>query len=242
MQPHLELDATWLIVNHVDEIISFVPRASADPLRAFALLIASPRRAHRALWSAHQAGHGGATMLTGRHFGPAAAQLTVDEYLGQGGNLSAGLLGANLFLRASAVPPTAADYLQWNNTCQARLDAVLAALAAEIEIPQVIEIPMLFMPVDELPSGTQLFCAATPGSVNMLVLNGHCIIPDPFGPMLPAGDLFQACMRNELEALGLTVNFIDDWDYHSQVGDVHCATNTRRIPQQGRVAWWGYVP
>jgi protein-arginine deiminase len=85
--------------------------------------------------------------------------------------------------------------------------------------------------------------ALIPGMVNMLVVNGHCIVPKPFGPRVghPPVDRFEQAVRSDLTALGLTVHFLDCWnEYHVRLGEVHCATNTLRRP--GRIRWWEFQP
>jgi protein-arginine deiminase len=44
-------------------------------------------------------------------------------------------------------------------------------------------------------------------------------------------------MEEALGALGITVHWVEDWDYyHAAMGEVHCGSNAmRQIPQ---VKWW----
>lgn len=247
VQPPIVLEARWLAVNHVDEMISFVPVANVDPFRRFHVLIASPRKAYELLWDASGAGHGASVMMTGCVLHGHAVAVTVDAFLGVAGGWPAALTNLSPVAAPAAVgggAPTAAAYLHWNQAVQAHLDNVLNTLAAEIEIPGIVEIPMLFVPFQAaMPPLGRLYEALTAGSVNMLVINGHCIVPDPKGPVIPAvGDLFQAYISRQLNALGLTVQMIDDWTpYHNRKGDVHCATNTRRVPLNGPPRWWEYT-
>jgi protein-arginine deiminase len=81
----------------------------------------------------------------------------------------------------------------------------------------------------------------TAGMVNMLVTNGHCAVPKPFGPVVGGMDKFQEEAKAKLSALGLAVEFVDDWfTYHVQLGEVHCGTNTLRREKQ--FAWWEFEP
>jgi hypothetical protein len=51
-------------------------------------------------------------------------------------------------------------------------------------------------------------------------------------------DLFEAFTQIRLEALGLTVHFIDTWYYHIRLGEIHCGTNVlHRIPKS-IPQWW----
>ena len=102
----------------------------------------------------------------------------------------------------------------------------------------IIEVPIVFMPNELEPNFTD---ALTAGMVNMLVINNHCIIPKPFGPVVSGGDLFEADLESKLAPLGLTVRFLDDWhEYHVNLGEIHCGTNTLRQPRQ--VNWWEFEP
>lgn len=77
----------------------------------------------------------------------------------------------------------------------------------------------------------------------MLVINGHCIVPQPFGPVggSPARDVFEEDVRTQLLPVGLTVDFLDCWEeYHVELGEVHCATNTLR--RADPVRWWEFQP
>lgn len=246
VQPPIVLDAEWLAVNHVDEMISFVPAPSLDYYRQFALLIASPRRAYQLLYDAQGAGHGAIAMMNGLVLHGHNVTVSIDDFLD--GPLPAPFIPLPQIAGAGGLAPTHADYLRWNMYCQQRLDGVLQTLLGAIEIPRVIEIPMLFVPYGG-NTNAPICEALTAGSVNMLVINGHCIVPQPFGPVIPgvvaAGmDLFEADIRDKLQQVGaLTIEFIDDWaPYHNHKGDVHCATNTTRTPVNGPPRWWEFIP
>lgn len=48
-------------------------------------------------------------------------------------------------------------------------------------------------------------------------------------------------MPAKVNPLGLTLHFLDDWcEYHVQLGEVHCGTNTLRTTTSAR--WWEYTP
>jgi Protein-arginine deiminase (PAD) len=53
-------------------------------------------------------------------------------------------------------------------------------------------------------------------------------------------DLIEAYMLSVLSPLGCTVHFVDDWFYHSQEGEAHCATNAvRELPEDSdSKRWW----
>lgn len=54
-------------------------------------------------------------------------------------------------------------------------------------------------------------------------------------------DLFEACIQVQLEALGLTVHFVDTWYYHIRLGEIHCGTNVLRQAPGSGAKWWEQV-
>lgn len=136
---------------------------------------------------------------------------------------------------------TAAELRLFNEQTQATIDVTRDQLVDELGLDadqDIIHVPIVFMPNESLPN---LADSLTAGMVNMLVINRHCIIPKPFGPVDGGNDLFEQDLRGPLEGLGLTVNFLDDWhEYHVNLGEVHCGTNTLREPTLAR--WWEFEP
>jgi protein-arginine deiminase len=131
------------------------------------------------------------------------------------------------------------SFMSYNETCQGRIDSIRSQLktALGIDEPDIIDLPVLFQSV--APSYKAL--AYSPGVVNMLVLDGaNVVVPDPFGPV-DETDAFKADINAKLNASGLTVHYIDDWnEYHVLMGEVHCGTNARRTPSFG-APWWSII-
>jgi Protein-arginine deiminase (PAD)/Protein-arginine deiminase (PAD) middle domain len=220
VQAPIEVGTGWLLVGHVDEIISFVP---GPGISDFKMLIASPRRAYDILKASEKA-YGTEKMLIGRYFDRALAQVTIHEFLTSG--------ITNLALTASRLR-------DFNDHITARLDEIRKQFRKEIDVEAVdfIEVPILYMPNVKNPRFAD---ALTGGMVNMLVTNKHCIVPKPFGPVVEGRDLFEEDLNGKLAPLGLTVHFLDDWDeYHVNQGEVHCATSVLRRPPQAK--WWKYA-
>lgn len=224
VQAPIRIDTGWLTVGHVDEIMSFV---AAPGAKGFKLLLASPKRAFDLLESAAAAGYGSSKMLVGRDFQGISAEVSVSDFL------EVGIAELSL---------SAFDLRTFNDKVMKRMAAIEKMLDAEISVDpdDVIEVPIVFMPNDEIRF---LADALTAGMVNMLVINRHCIVPKPFGPVVGGMDLFAEDLRSKLTALGLEVRFIDDWaEYHVNMGEVHCATNTLRKPDPSRWNWWEIAP
>ena len=225
VQAPIPVDTSWLAVGHVDEIISFVPAPGA---KGFKLLLASPRLAYKILQD-NQAAHGASKMLIGRtfpKFSAASAEVSIDDFL------TTGIPSVHPRLAASTLAP-------YNVARQADLNATRAQLESELGLDagDVLEVPIIFAPLDY----PNLADALTTGMVNMLVINGHCVFPKPFGPVVNGTDLFEDDLVQKLTALGLTPHPIDDWfEYHVHSGEVHCGTNTLRTPT--RLKWWEFEP
>jgi protein-arginine deiminase len=237
VQPALELDATWLHVGHVDEMLTFVPYPNAvGDLRKFALVIASPARAYELLEWLDGHGHGADPLLVNRSLNiydhvqhddvERDVEVTVHDFL------TAGIphVGTHNQLR------------QWNTICQQRLTGVLNTLQAAIDIPRVIHAPVLF----HLDAEDGLYYGAlTADTVNMLVLGQRGIAPIPYGPMSNFGtgavDVFEEDLRVALHNIGFDCRFVRDWyPYHDCSGEAHCGTNTKRAPHGATPPWYHF--
>jgi hypothetical protein len=238
IQKAFVLDPSWLVTGHVDEMLTFVPDPNAaDPYRRWKLLVVSPGRAYEILdlYNLNM------NVEIFRQFDPVAQPVPTF------------LAGNTRFMD----PQTANYYTgawlrQYNQTIQTRMDGVLQALAGEIDfdlVADVVRVPVVFGPYAAEP---RLAGALTGNMVNMLVLNGHCIIPKAFGPGpgdRRAVDFFERDLELQLTALGLTCHFLDASDYHVTHGEVHCSTNTLRRPADAgawaasaAARWWEYIP
>jgi protein-arginine deiminase len=249
VQPPMRLDTDWLQVGHVDEMMSFLPYPAGAAWKKWKLLIASPRKAYEILDRAPY----GARMMHGRW-------LEID---GQHVRLECPVRS---FLRDDTPIPDPRDpgYLisgpnlrLFNcTTIQNRINGVLTQLEDDINLDRandVIEVPVVFFPHDR---AYRTCSALTADMVNMLILDGCCVVPKPFGPVRqPARvDLFEESLRQDIAAsLGgaaPALHFVDDWySYHEMLGEVHCGTNTRRGPldrplwlRSDAARWWRYQP
>lgn len=231
VQAPINVDTTWLAVGHVDEFISIAPGGP----KGFKLVLASPRKAYQIL-DAQRVAAGASRMLRGRkfpHWNAAGTAITAWHD---------GEVSIRDFL-ATGIPAlgiVAGPMRSFNETTlQGRIDTTRNQLKAELGLAEadIIDAPVLFRDFE----GTGLAEALTGDTVNMLVANRHCVPPKAFGPVVGGVDLFEQALRGPLTALGLTVNFLDDWyEYHVAMGEVHCGTNTYRQPTRAR--WWEHRP
>lgn len=127
------------------------------------------------------------------------------------------------------------QFVAYNASCQVAIDAVRQQVkdGFGLDDADILGIPSLFWKL-----GTPGRAVAhMPNMVNALVVGTHVIASDPFGPVIGGVDAFQQPVRDALEPLGLTVDFVDDWSpYHTGLGEVHCGTNAVRAPHAA--PWW----
>ena len=211
-QPPIDIDTSWLYVGHVDETLSFVKAPSA---RGWVLLANDPRLAKTMLEDASRAGAGDVPMFVGmtwldRRLGTRPADITIDE-----------VLADTLIMQASA-------------EAAAEVDAQVEILKRETGLrdDEIVRVPFLHA----LQKGKSV--AFQPALVNGLYTSDtHFAAPDPHGPVIGGQDIFKAAFAESLGKLGITVDWVEDWDaYHRIFGEVHCGTNaTRAIPA---ARWW----
>jgi protein-arginine deiminase len=212
-QPLCPLDVGWLTVRHVDEVLSFVPKGTAP---GFAVVVPSPRFAIHLLEQAH-AQDQFATILAGQ---------------GDHARTVASLVGDPRFMQAQG-------------TTQAYCDALAEKVCKELGIAtaHIIRLPVLFeLSTDPL---LPLFSAVTPNVVNMLVGTradgvADLCIAKPYGPVIDGQCSFEEAIEQALTPTGNIVHWIRDFGmYHQSDGEVHCATNSRRIPRNPD-GWWRF--
>jgi protein-arginine deiminase len=239
VQAPIELDTNWLTVGHVDEVLSIVPAPDAV---GFKLLVASPELGYRILDTV-KATDPTAKMLLGRTFptdtaGAFDVEQTVAAFLSLADTFHPDLSDA---ISSGHISYTAKPLRDYNADRQKDIDRMQDTMVAGLglsPVDDVIHIPAIMMPNPSTPS---LADALVAGMVNMLVVNKHCIVPKPFGPVVGGVDQFEKDVQDKLTPLGLTVNFLDCWhEYHVNLGEVHCGTNTLRAPTAA--PWWEFQP
>lgn len=212
-QPMVDIDTSWLLVGHVDETMSFV---KAPTPRGWMLLVNDARMAKKMLEDQVAAGKGDTQMFVGKSW--------VDFDTGKESNA------------AISIKDVLADdqVMQASAEAAAEIDAQLDKVKKEVGLSddEIIKVPFLHTTI----SGQS--AAYLPGTVNgIYVSDTHFGSPDPHGPVINGKDIFKASLEDSLKKVGVTVDWIEDWDeYHLGVGEVHCGSNTtRKIPE---IKWW----
>lgn len=126
----------------------------------------------------------------------------------------------------------------FNVDCQVEIDDVMADLIPELNLDpaDIIEIPVLFREHGSTGQANALL----PNIVNLISVNGHLIVAEPFF------DPFKDAFNTRLQAVGFVppgspgqnIHYIDDWEvYHLGHGEIHCGTNVER-DSAATDNWW----
>ncbi len=215
VQKPLYIDTSWLLVGHVDETISFI---KAPTPRGWKLVVNDPRLAVQMLQNMVSTGQGATKMFVG---------LVWPDLVNNTNKTFPAAISAQDVLNDTEV-------MSESTASAAEVDAQVAIIktATGLTDAEIVKVPYLHFTVD----GASL--AYQPGTVNGLYAKENTFIsPAPHGPVVGGKDIFADQLETALAPEGVTVKWLDDWDlYHTNMGEVHCATNTaREIPN---VKWW----
>jgi len=211
VQPHVDIDTSWLLVGHVDETLSFV---KASTPRGWVLLVDDPTLGKKLLETQVTAGNGATPMFIGKEWYDDRGKTTPAE---------------------TTIAQVLADTTVMSGSAEAAVEIAsqIAILKKETGLTdaEIVRLPGVHTTTQGLSM------AYVPGMVNgIYVADGHFVAPKPHGPVVDGKDIFEQAMIDKLKPLGITVHFAEDWEYHAGVGEVHCGTNTRRkIPD---TKWW----
>lgn len=216
VQDPVFVDTSWLLVGHVDETLSFLPRNAPAGPRSFALLANDARAAKKLLEDAKAAGHGDVKMFIDKFWldydtgAEIAAVKTVDEVLAD------------------------VDVMNASAKAAAEVDAQVEILKSETGLADSEIVPIPFLHQEEMGASV----AYHPGMVNGIWLDAtHYAAPDPHGPLVDGKDILKTAVEQALSPYGVKVSWVEDWDtYHRNAGEVHCGSNVfRAIPS---AKWW----
>jgi protein-arginine deiminase len=219
IQEPIEVNTDWLVVGHVDEVMSFLPL----PGNKFKVLMASPKVAMDIVDKA-----------------PGASKLLQGIDLLGGTRTS---IDAKYTRQDVTTIKGDATFKGWQTSAQSKIDDIRDILKAELDLDVVSD--FIYLPVLFMEEGGR-YVAYTPGVVNMLVVTKSggkvkLCIPKPFGPIDKGKCLFEEDIKTKFAKEGLTYKtdfeFIDDFKtYHMLYGEIHCGTNSQRKPPEDH--WW----
>ena len=182
VQEPFEIDTDWLIVGHVDEVMSFLPVPAAP--KKFKVMLASPAMALDIVKAAPSS----AKLLQKIHLTDPAqtARIATDYPLSTAG----AIMGDAAFKAEQA-------------TVQGKIDGIKATLKTELDLKDsdFIDLPVLF----KKEGGRHV--AYTAGVVNMLVITKSpsdlvLCVPKPFGPIVGGMCQFEEKVRSQLKPPG----------------------------------------
>jgi len=244
VQSPFTIDTGWLQVGHVDELISFCPMASAPDIPKFRVLIASPALALDVLRSVQQAGNGSAPMFV--------VGTAVPGYQGIHVPSGESFQDFTYFLKTpdQILANNNKAFLDLQSFVQTKIDGVQRQVADALGLSDehFIRLPVLFYEVND--DGKVRYKAYSPDVVNMLVVTkadgkAVLVIPKPFGPVVGTACKFEEKVNAQLAPLtaaGNVIQYVDDFvNYHQGVGEIHCATNSKRKPRTD-IWWWEADP
>lgn len=232
------IDTSWLLVGHVDEVISFIPGGGTH---GFKVLISSPRKAYEILEGLRNNGKGNYKLFTGVSdpLGQEPNGVTVNDFLDAG--------GSRFFLKQQNEVLSSIIFGSAQSGAAPAKPGVVGTLKDELGLSDsdFIEVPIIFT----AEQGTRASGYTGP-LTNLLVVNNTLIVPMAFGPRDPnagARDSSSGDPQDEFEqyfkdSVGGLVKFIDAWEvYGLHFGGVHCGTNALRTDQNGKIGgkpWW----
>lgn len=240
IQAPIHLDTGWLLVGHVDEFMSFIPDESGT--HGFKIAFASPSLALQIVEQAyghdeHSALFRGIKMNNGTEMSILpTGQVSLPEFLPYQQHSTVGMI----------VNDT--DFKNIQSHVQNILNDQKNILMTELGLAEsdFIYLPVLFTSQSAILTSNAIgtdHVAFAPGSVNMLVVTHSpsqldLIIPKPFGPRVNGECLFESAIKNAFSANeSVTPHFVDCFlTYHILNGEIHCGTNSKRIPTKSK--WW----
>lgn len=233
-QAPFSIDTSWLIVGHVDEVISFCPMPSSpDLFPKFRVFIASPAVALDILRDLQRSGNGAAPMFQG-----------IDQ--------PSSFDATTYLLQTPDAILADASFVAVQNRVQTIIDGVQRTFENNLGLKKehFIRLPVLFRATQDPSSGQFQHVAYTPGVVNMLVVTrpnqtAVLCIPKPFGPLVGAAGgpcEFEKKITMLVAPTGNDIQYIDDFvPYHQAYGEIHCGTNSKRKPRTD-LWWWEVEP
>lgn len=213
VQPPIELHTNWLLVGHIDEVVSCVPRPSGG----FALVVASPKKAYEILDEQDPN-----TPLHKNYAMEFYVRTVRDLY-------HIARRGKKLRRYNEDVDQIIFGY----SHLQPGEDSIVGTLMRELDldVDDIVEVPVVFVNEVEY-ANTWGALALNPDLANLSSMGEYVLMGEQFF------DPFKKYVEREFaEKIGVKVNWIDNWHlYHRGVGGVHCGSNERR--RQFSSNWW----
>ncbi len=233
-QSPVAVNTSFLTVQHVDEIFSFIPGGGSQ---GFYVIVASPARATSILNGMRTDGFGGREL--------AVPPLQADPPLETIDCLVSVSGACDPATHYDPVVSTTSTIGAWANaTYNSAVEAQISTSRTMLESSLGLTFPSdyLWVPVWFYDS-TRAAVPASAEAYSVDLINGLFVAPTAFlapntyGP-IGLGNRFTADIHNSFSAAGLAdPGYVNDWHwYHRATGEVHCGTNAIRVLPS--VHWW----
>jgi protein-arginine deiminase len=130
----------------------------------------------------------------------------------------------------------ALEYVEMNQQLQQqKLDPILEKAKQDFHLTddRIIQLPILYSDLQEA-------YGLWSNPVNSIYINGTVIAGDPLSPPIDGQDYIQKIIQQRFDAVRIPVQFVDDWSYQENKGNVHCATNAKKQPIVSHL--WQNIP
>jgi protein-arginine deiminase len=215
-QRPIQIDTSWLAVGHVDEFMTFLP---AKNTRGWVVVVADPLLGQSLLQKMVKEGKGNLPLIQG-----VKPEQTEDPNVTVAQALQKKSLLRGTQIAASGIDK-ALQVLRKETGITEKEIIRLPALFNEIQAPK--DYPRKNLTYNYLPGISNGFSTG----------NGFYLAPQQHGPQDQGKDVFEKFVEKELEKIGNRVIWIEDWNYGTVGGDVHCLTNPK-YDLSGTKPWW----
>ncbi len=231
IQPPLHLVTDWLSVGHVDEILTFVPTKKIVETKVEKLPETEDELIKKRLTKDLKSEFKYLVLMADTCI---TKEILRDEVIDKNQKVF-----QNKDLKVAEYLDLKNELNRKNVAYQNQLNENKELLTNDLCIleDQIIRVPSLFVPEDDLTGGAVSYF---PNMVNCLVLGSHIVMTKPLGPKNADGEcVFENSIIEQLKQHEINkcdVSFIEDNSFFREYGGFHCAANIKR--KEFCDKWW----
>ncbi|XP_077984769.1 protein-arginine deiminase type-3-like [Glandiceps talaboti] len=211
VQPTVRISTDWMECPDMTSVVNFIPADRKYHQKGFKVVIPDTKKTFNILKHLQQEGLGNARIFEGKYRNNECATTTVNQLLG---NVDV-----------------------WNDSFhfQQSIDQNKQAIVDRLGLSEsdFTCIPMLWRRSDRNPEKARPYM---PNVTNMIVLDGHIVIPRLHGPIIQGVDKFEEYVLEQIKSLTrCELYFVDNW-----TDDVHRIDGSLAIQRQIPLPtkWW----
>ena len=230
LQDPINISTEWLLVGHVDEVISFLPSSINE--RGWIMAIADPDLALALLKEASEKTSENNTIFSGGY--------TRTSIQNDAGDFIDALNDESIMLGDVLSDES---FINANNTASKKIADILDVLKDELALSEedIVRVPALYHSANtNSTSDTEIKLRPfLPNAVNGVFLGSNTFVgPLQFGPVVDGVDYIQKAIEDSFAEHGISMRWVEDFNYaHFQEGNIHCVTNSfRNLDDVNR--WW----